>query len=710
MAIVELNTFDISTATPLNFATGGFWASLPRLSTGPSSVKLLMVSDTLKPADIVDGFHQVALPENSLPPSVRAYRVQYEDYLERVARDVRYMRIYLIMDTYMDDEGLVQLLATYGINAKPVEEEISLPFTGGVDAWHSVICDDGMRYAMLRSKERQSGQIYPRSLHRLFSMEFPIWAAMTIHTYGAQEADGILRRKGVAAKYSRGDSENKQEAQDILSTVDSIRHEMNRYGAALHVSRFHIIVGGESAGDLKTKISVVSGATPFLMEPAPVGEIPAVFNARPSISTAGAVITTPGVAILTGSALSYKRRTATDGVLFGIDQNQSLVILNQFDSRNPSYNANVLGQTGSGKTFGILVMMMRHLLLGCRLIIVDPQGNIDLSFLGDEYYHVSRLGTSTASINILDIVREELADQVSSVKNTMGMLKVLPPNFPLGESIMDDALMDIYGPIWGKPGAERMIPTLDHLQKRIDRVAQTSTIPSVKEAATLLSFMMTPYTAGSLKDLFGLPTTVDFSLRRPINVYDVSRLPDPTMGGHLRTALLAILVADINASIRRLRRAGDTAPIIFFVDEMGILMRDAVVAAYVSNEYKTARSRRVAMIVADQDLHSMLGPRDEHGLHHGIPILANSAFSFIFRQKGSEKPAIREHFPDIPAELVERLPQMRQGSCIAMLPDDLLTVNVLPSPLDRVILSSKLEDKARAKEITRQLMREAMNL
>ena len=119
-----------------------------------------------------------------------------------------------------------------------------------------------------------------------------------------------------------------------------------------------------------------------------------MFNARVSPSSDGAVLTTPGVAVMTGSALSYKRRTATDGVLFGIDQNQSLVILNQFDQRNPSYNANVLGQTGSGKTFGILCMMMRHLLLGCRLIIVDPQGNIDLSFLGDEYYHVSRLGTA----------------------------------------------------------------------------------------------------------------------------------------------------------------------------------------------------------------------------------------------------------------------------------------------------------------------------
>ena len=38
-------------------------------------------------------------------------------------------------------------------------------------------------------------------------------------------------------------------------------------------------------------------------------------------------------------------------------------------------------------------------------------------------------------------------------------------------------------------------------------------------------------------------------------------------------------------------------------------MRDAVIAEYISTEYKTARGRLVGMIVTDQDLHSLLGPK-----------------------------------------------------------------------------------------------------
>ena len=113
------------------------------------------------------------------------------------------------------------------------------------------------------------------------------------------------------------------------------------------------------------------------------------------------------------------------------------------------------------------------------------------------------------------------------------------------------------------------------------------------------------------------------------------------------------------------------------------------------------------MIVADQDLHSLLGPADEHGLHHGIPILANSATTLIFNQKASELARVREHFPDLPESYVMALPTMAQGSCICQLPSDLLQVNVIPSQFELAVLSSKLEDRARARELMRIIYQEA---
>jgi hypothetical protein len=114
MAIVQLDPFDINIASPLHFATGGFWAHLPRICRGPAMAKLLMVSDTLRPEDVQAGFDRVAVPASEMLPGVRSYRVQYEDFLQNVAKEMRYIRLYLALDTHLGDEGFVQLLSTHG--------------------------------------------------------------------------------------------------------------------------------------------------------------------------------------------------------------------------------------------------------------------------------------------------------------------------------------------------------------------------------------------------------------------------------------------------------------------------------------------------------------------------------------------------------------------------------------------------------------------
>ncbi|HID89404.1 MAG TPA: hypothetical protein EYP52_06815 [Anaerolineae bacterium] len=708
MPVVQLVPFDLQTSPPGRImAQVGFWASLPRIVRGLPVARLLMVADNLRPEDVLDGFRRVAVPEEELPAGVMAYRVQYEDFIRQAVQETRYMRLYLVVDTTLDEEGLIRLLGTYGIRALPLDERgIPMPFSAGDAAWDRVVTDGGV-WAMIRSRLTQSGALHPRVLHRLFALEFPVWAALQIRTFSNQEALGLLRRKGISAQYSKAQGEAAEEAQIVRQSVRDIRYELNRVGTALHTVRLYVLVGAYDESTLGERLAIVRGALPLDMEPweASPDDIRRVFSADPLLETDGSPLTTTGLVILTGSALSYRRRTETRGVLLGTDTYQAPVVINVFDDRSPSYNMVVLGQTGAGKTFAVLLLMLRHLLLGVRLIIIDPQGNIDLSFLGAEICHKSVIGTSAASINILDIVHDEIGNQVESVCSMLTMLGVLKAGDNLGRAVLDEVLMDIYEPLWGRVAGTE-VPTLEAVQRRLEGVASRAVLPAVRDTAMSLATTLSPYTRGSRAVLFGRPTTVDFSLRHPVTVYDVSRLPQQEQGGNLRAAQLAILVADVNQAIRQLRKAGDRAPILFFVDEMGILMRDAVIASYISAEYKTARARLVGMIVADQDLHSLLGPADERGLHHGVPILANAAFSLIFRQKGSEKGRIREFFPDLPDVFVERLPVLTQGTCVAQLPDDLLLVNVRPSMLDRIVLSSRLQDREQARRIIHRMVDE----
>lgn len=710
MTIVQLESFDINTANPLQLlSTAGFWAALPRLThdVGSPSARLLMIGDTLRLDDVQQGFEEVAVPVAELPAGVRSYRMQYEDFLRQTVNDVRFIRIYLVVDTGMEDGALIRMLSLYGISARELSAPVPRPFTSGEPKWGSVVDEFGGHWSLLRSNVQQGGGIYPRSLHNLFSLDIPVWAALDVYTYPLRDATSILRQKAIEARFAPNKTlETSQESADVLGAAMGLQRELNQSGATLHRVALHVLIGGESSRELKNRTEMARAAIPFEMTAvsSPGPQAARILSADLGKDREGSVITTPGLALLAGSALSYRRRTETRGVLLGVDRNQSPVIFNLFDDRSASYNMVVLGQTGAGKTFAVLLLMLRHLLLGCRLVILDPQGNIDLGFLGDVCQRIA-IGSPEAAINIMDVFMPEIAGQVEAVTSMLAMLGVLDRDDFLAHAILDDVLTDIYEPLWGRPEYQGTM-TLQHVQNRLNYRGMNAYEEEIRQRAALLGYKLAPYVQGSRAAIFGQPTSADFRLDHPVTVFDVSRLPNREQGGSLRSALLAILVANINQSIRRLRQEGDQAPILFFIDEMGILMRDAVLASHVSAEYKTARARLVGMIVADQDLHSLLGPEDEQGLQHGLPILANAANTLIFKQNDSQRETVRSHFPSLPDSLVETLPALAQGTCIAQFPEDTLLVNVLGSLFDRAVLSTRLQDRAYALEIVKRTLEE----
>ena len=704
--ILQLAAFDYTTASATRLVgTVGLWEALPRITRGLPTARLLMVADTLRREDILKGFHEVATTEAHLPHGVMAYQMAYEDFLNQTVQEVRYIRTYLALDPVLDENGTIGLLGAYGIQASALDHELPRPFGRASIEWNRVKTDAGNVAALLRSKVTQSGGVlHPRILHNLLGQEFPVWAALHVYTYPNRETLDLLRQKAAVAQYNPGkNEESMHEASVAVQGITALRDAIGR-GEALHTFQLYVYTDAADMGKLRSRVETVRGALPLEMEQvyAPGALVTQLFSGEQLKQKDGTPLTTTGVALLAGSALSYRRRTQTRGVMLGIDRNQAPVILDIFDDRNASYNTVVLGQTGAGKTFGLLLLMMRHLLMGVRLIVIDPQGNIDLAFLGEQVYQRSILGTEQTSINVLDVIHDEIGMQIEMAVSMLRMLEVHQDE-ALERALLDEALMALYKPVW-ESGA--VVPTLIDLKHWLDQRAQTQASQEVQAEIEKLSLALQVYVTGSRAALFGKQTTVDFALDKAVNVFDVSHLPQQGMGGNLRSALLSVLVANINQGIRRRRSAGDRAPMLFFVDEIGVLMRDAVIAEYISSEYKTSRARLVGMIVADQDLHSLLGPKDEKGLHHGIPIVANAANTLIFNQKDSERERIREFFPSLPDTLVGALSVLPRGACIASFPDDLLVVNILPSQFERIVFSSRLQDRQRAEEIIEQLKRE----
>ena len=66
-------------------------------------------------------------------------------------------------------------------------------------------------------------------------------------------------------------------------------------------------------------------------------------------------------------------------------------------------------------------------------------------------------------------------------------------------------------------------------------------------------------------------------------------------------------------------------------------------------------------------------------------------------------------FPTMPPAYREAIHTLPRGQCIAQTPQGITRLIVIPSELERVVLSSSLHDKQRAQEVIAQMRNEIMN-
>lgn len=712
MAIFEVYPYDLD-LVPAGYvaAAKDFWAKLPDLAAGAPTARLLMIADTFEPEHVLNGFRRIAVPENGLPTMIKGFKSIFEDHIMGSTQTTRSMRVLLVFNSKQGTASTEKILGSYGIRSRVISETVHVPFDNLENRWNRGVSEDGRHWAVIESVVQQSGSIHLTYLHPLLSLDFPLWLSLDVETLPKGDSMSMIKLKTTSARFEKSKDEDAvDDAQKVRETSKVLREEIQGAGMALHHFRLRVLVSGRSPAELNERIQIVRSNSGIELQSweSEIGLVSEMFSSDPPANVRGSLTTTRGILAAAGSPLVFRRRTSTSGVLIGQDNNQSPVITNFFDSRNLNYNALFLGESGSGKTFGVQLKILRHMLMGCRAVMVDPQGNIDWTFLGDEVTETVTLGTERARLNVLEMTDDKLPNQVETVLSRLKLLEIYGDHEAdsLARTILDRCLTEMYEPIWGS-GVEA--PTLVHLQRRLKQMESDNLNDEIGTTAKLMAYRLSRYTEGSQADLFCGQSNVDLSLSAPITVFDISRLPSPETEGNLRAALLSILVGGTSQGIKRMRRSSNAAirnaPLIWFIDEMGVLMRDPVIASNTSYEFKTARARRVAMVVADQDLHSLLGRQDEHGTHHGLPMLSNASMAAIFYQKESEKENIERYFPDIPEALKLRIFSQGQGQCVMRVPGEVMAVNIQASEFEAVVLSSKQEHKDRREKLVRKIRR-----
>jgi len=315
--------------------------------------------------------------------------------------------------------------------------------------------------------------------------------------------------------------------------------------------------------------------------------------------------------------------TSDNGILYGINRhNNSLILFDRFSLQNA--NSVVFATSGAGKSYTIKLEIIRSMMLGADVIVIDPELEYKRlsDAVGGTYINVSL--ASDAKVNPFDLPRptgENIrVDDIirSAVIVLKGLLRIMIGQ-PIGEkghlgftpeedSLLDRALIESYA-------KKDITATTTDLTKVEPPIIQDLVdVLEGMEGSTNLVARLQKYTEGTFSGLLNSPTTVQ--MNNQLVVFSVRDLED-----ELRPTAIYTIVNYIWNVVRSERKKR-----ILVIDEAWWLMQHEDSAKFIFALVKRARKYYLAVTTITQDVNDFLRSQ------YGQAIVTNSALQLLMRQ------------------------------------------------------------------------------
>lgn len=313
--------------------------------------------------------------------------------------------------------------------------------------------------------------------------------------------------------------------------------------------------------------------------------------------------------------------TSDDGVLYGINRhNNSLILFDRFSLQNA--NMVVFATSGAGKSYTIKLEVLRSLMLGTDVIIIDPEREYQhlCDAVGGTYINISL--SSESKLNPFDLPRpvgeQRTADIIRGAVITLkGLLRIMLGR-PIGQtgklgfspqedSLIDRALLETY--------AKKDISATSDLSQVEPPIMQDfQEVLEGMEGSGDLVIRLQKYTQGTFAGLFNSPTNID--VRNQLVVFSVRDLED-----ELRPIAIYTIINYIWNVVRsELKRR------IMVIDEAWWLMQYEDSAKFVYALVKRCRKYYLGVTTITQDVNDfLLSP-------YGAAIVTNSSLQLLMRQ------------------------------------------------------------------------------
>jgi len=305
--------------------------------------------------------------------------------------------------------------------------------------------------------------------------------------------------------------------------------------------------------------------------------------------------------------------TSENGILYGINRhNNSLVLFDRFSLENANFN--VFATSGAGKSYAIKLEVLRSLMLGTDVIIIDPE--MEYKYISDAvggtYINISL--NSESKINPFDLPKsvysgEKPADIIRSAVITLkSLLRLMLGELTHEEdSIIDRALLETYAThdITSDSDLEKIKPPL---MKDLQNVLEGMV------GAEELVERLKKYTEGTFSGLFNSPTNVE--VNNQLVVFSVRDLED-----ELRPIGISMIISYIWNVVRSQMKKR-----ILVIDEAWWLMQNEDSAKFIYALVKRCRKYYLGVTTITQDVNDFLRSP------YGQAIVNNSALKLLMKQ------------------------------------------------------------------------------
>jgi type IV secretory pathway VirB4 component len=317
--------------------------------------------------------------------------------------------------------------------------------------------------------------------------------------------------------------------------------------------------------------------------------------------------------------------TSDNGILYGINRhNNSLILFDRFSLQNANFV--VFATSGAGKSYAIKLEVLRSLMFGTDVIIIDPESEYThlSDAVGGTYINVSL--SSESKINPFDLPRPvgETVDTEDIIRSAVitikGLLKLMLGQFTFEEdSIMDRALLETYA-------KKDITPEADLSRVEPPLMRDLAEILEGMEGGATLVQRLKKYTEGTFASLFNSPTNVD--MKNQLVVYSVRDLED-----ELKPVAIYNIVNYIWNVVRSERKKR-----ILVIDEAWWLMQSEDSAKFIFALVKRCRKYYLGVTTITQDVNDFLTSP------YGKAILSNSALQLLLKQSSSAIELVQKTF------------------------------------------------------------------